>query len=158
MYFIAERNGRITVENSFQDRFLKWMYTHRTGRILLRPLVTPKVSEFGGWVLNSGISKVAIRPFIKKHGIDMSEYEKKKYSSYNDFFQRKLSSGARRVEEGADIFVSPCDSRAAVYKISEKSMFVIKHTAYTVESLLRSRRLAEKYTGGYVWVLSLIHI
>lgn len=155
MYLLADRDGKIKAENSVQDCFLEWIYTHAAGRMLLRLLVVPGVSRLGGHILDSRISKIGIRPFIKCHSLDMSEYEEKKYSSYNDFFKRKLVPGARKVEEGADIFISPCDSRVGVYEISEKSKFLIKHTLYTVESLLRSRKLAEKYTGGYVWVFRL---
>ncbi|MBD5460521.1 MAG: phosphatidylserine decarboxylase, partial [Lachnospiraceae bacterium] len=87
--------------------------------------------------------------------IHMSEFEPREYSSYNDFFTRKLAKGARSVEEEQGIFVSPCDSRLSVCRISQNHVFSVKNTPYTVESLLKSKKLAQAYEGGYVWVFRL---
>ena len=85
----------------------------------------------------------------------MSQYEKKRYTSYNDFFTRRLMDGARPVEMEPHIFVSPCDSRLGVYEINRLRTFAVKHTRYTAFGLLKSRKLAEQYTGGYVWIFRL---
>lgn len=155
MYLIADREGNITPENSFQDRFLECMYARRAGRLLLRPLISPVVSRIGGRLLESGCSRILIRPFIRSHSIDMSDYETKKYSSYNDFFTRKLISGARRIEWAPDVFISPCDSCLSVFKMDEDCVFSVKHTRYTAETVLHNRKLAGRYAGGYVWVFRL---
>ena len=155
MHLIADRGGRVREENSFQDRLLEWMYSHMAGRLLLRPLVSPAVSKFGGRLLSRKVSRVFIKPFIRSHSIDMSQYEKKRYTSYNDFFTRRLMDGARPVEMEPHIFVSPCDSRLGVYEINRLRTFAVKHTRYTAFSLLKSRKLAEQYTGGYVWIFRL---
>ncbi len=52
-------------------------------------------------------------------------------------------------------FVSPCDGKVSVSKLDEKSVFQIKHTRYTAERLLRNRKLAKAYAGGYLWVFRL---
>ena len=155
MHLIADRGGRVREENSFQDRLLEWMYSHMAGRLLLRPLVSPAVSKFGGRLLSRKVSRVFIKPFIRSHSIDMSQYEKKRYTSYNDFFTRRLMDGARPVEMEPHIFVSPCDSRLGVYEINRLRTFAVKHTRYTAFGLLKSRKLAEQYTGGYVWIFRL---
>lgn len=155
MHLTADRKGKITEEHSFQDRFLEGLYGRMIGRILLRPLVSPAVSRLGGRILDSKISRVLIPPFIRSHSIHMADYERRKYASYNDFFKRKLVSGARSVETLPDIFVSPCDSRLSVYKINDRRVFSVKHTLYTAESLLKNRKLAEAYAGGYVWLFRL---
>lgn len=152
---IADRNGNITEENSVQDRFLAWMYGHMSGRILLRPLVCPAFSRVGGRLLNTRLSALFIRLFIRAGSIDMSQYEKRKYLSYNDFFTRKLLPGARKVSDAPDSFISPCDSRLSVYEISDTCAVDIKYTRYSVASLLRDRKLAEEYAGGYIWVFRL---
>lgn len=56
-----DREGSITTEDSGQDKLLKWMYTHRTGRLALKVLVRPVVSKAGGWLLDSRCSKIFIR-------------------------------------------------------------------------------------------------
>lgn len=155
MHLTADREGNITEENSLQDRFLEVLYRSRTGRILLKPLVSPMISKLGGKILDSGASRMLIRPFIRSNSIDMTDYEEKKYTSYNDFFKRKLAPGARIIEEKPEILISPCDSRLSVYRIEEASSFFIKQTPYTVQSLLKSSRLAKAYAGGYLWVFRL---
>lgn len=155
MHRIADRGGKVREENSFQDRLLEWMYSHMAGRLLLRPLVLPAVSKLGGRLLSGKVSRVLIKPFIRSHSIDMSQYEKKRYTSYNDFFTRRLTDGARPVEMEPHVFVSPCDGRLGVYEINRLRTFAVKHTRYTVFGLLKSRRLAEQYAGGYVWIFRL---
>ncbi len=155
MHLSADREGNITKENSMQDRFLEMMYQSAIGRILLRPLVTPAFSKIAGWLLDSRASRIFVYPFIKKHSINLREYEQKKYKSYNDFFTRKMLLGARRIDRRDEAFISPCDSRVSVYKINPKSVFHIKNTRYTTASLLRSKRLAHLFKEGYIWIFRL---
>lgn len=155
MHLVADRKGNVTEENTLQDRLLEVLYGHWWGRLLLKPLVTPMVSKVGGAFLDSGISRILIKGFIKSNSIDMKDYREKKYTSYNDFFTRHLASGARKVDWDTYVLISPCDARLSVYKIGEDSDFCIKHTRYTVESLLRNQELAEKYAGGYLWMFRL---
>lgn len=155
MHYVRERNGGIKAENSMQDRIISGLYDTILGRLLLKPLVSPAVSGLAGRFLDSHASKILIGPFLRSHEIDRSDYEEKEYVSYNDFFTRRLAPGARKICQDPEVFISPCDSRLSVYKIGEDSVFSIKHTSYTVKSLLRSRKLAERFTGGYAWVFRL---
>lgn len=155
MNLVADRNGHIIKENSLQDRFLEWMYGHRVGRMLLCPLISPVFSKIGGCFLDSRASIFLIKPFIRAAKIDMSAYEKKKYTSYNDFFTRKLAPGRRSTESRPRDLISPCDGRLSVFPVTEQCAATVKHTRYSVASLLRNRELAEEYVGGYLWVFRL---
>lgn len=150
-----DREGNITIEESGQDKFLYWMYNNPVGRMLLKVLIKPGVSKAAGWLLNQRCSKILIRPFIQKNHIDMSLYEEKEYSSYNDFFTRQIRKEYRPIEQEESALISPCDGKLSVYPVGEGSRFRIKNTEYTLESLLRSKKLAEKYQGGYVCVFRL---
>lgn len=150
-----DREGNITIEESGQDKFLYWMYNNPVGRMLLKVLIKPGVSKAAGWLLNQRCSKILIRPFIQKNHIDMSLYEEKEYSSYNDFFTRQIRKEYRPIEQEESALISPCDGKLSVYPVREGSRFRIKNTEYTLESLLRSKKLAEKYQGGYVCVFRL---
>ena len=86
----ADRMGHITEEDSFQNNLLEKIYGSVAGRMLIRPLVTPVVSIAMGWILDSRLSAAAVKPFIRFNHLDMSDYEKRKYTSYNDFFKRKI--------------------------------------------------------------------
>lgn len=102
-----------------------------------------------------GISVLAVEPFIRRNGINREDYEEKEYSSYNDFFTRKLRQGAREMDMDERHFISPCDCRLSVYPIEPQMEVTIKNTCYTVGSLLRDERLAEHFKDGYLWVFRL---
>lgn len=153
--YTDDRQGNIAENKSFQDQILEKLYGSAAGRVILKPLVNPTLSKLGGIVLDSRISAVAIKPFIKSHGIDMSDYEEQKYRSYNAFFKRKIRTGARNIDETPEHLISPCDCRLSVYPISENSVVSIKHTRYTISELLKNPALAKKYDGGLLWVFRL---
>lgn len=154
-HLLADREGNITEENTLQDRFLEILYGHWGGRLLLKPLVSPFVSEIGGAFLDSGISRAFIKGFLRNHSIDMGDYRETEYRSYNDFFTRRMRPDARRVDRNPEVLISPCDGRLSVYRIEQDCAFCVKHTLYTAESLLRDHELAVKYAGGYVWLFRL---
>lgn len=135
--------------------FLSFLYTTPVGRGLLSILVSPAVSQAAGKVMNSGVSSLAVPGFIKSHDIDVSEFEKTSFSSYNDFFTRKLKAGARPFEASDDALISPCDAKLTLYPIMKDSRFWIKQGQYTLKSLLRDEKLAKQFEGGILWQLRL---
>ena len=150
-----DRKGNITIEENKQDKFLRHLYNDWGGRICLKLLVRPFLSKIGGVFLNSSLSKKMIPGFVKKNKIDLSEYEKQDFSSYNDFFTRKICPELRPIHSGENILVSPCDGKATVCRIGKGETFYIKDTPYTVGQLLRNNRLAEHYLNGYAVILRL---
>ena len=150
-----DRDGKICGGETFQDRLLLKMYSTVPGRIAVSLLIRPWISKAGGYLLNTGISKVLINPFVKSNNIDLSDYEKKEFDSYNDFFIRQIKKELRPVDMNSDVLISPCDSKISVSQIDDKSQLFVKNTYYTVKSLLRSKSLAKKYEGGIAMVLRL---
>jgi phosphatidylserine decarboxylase len=138
-----------------QDKLLSFLYTNIFGRMLLKPLIQPQVSKLAGRYLSSAHSKWLISKFIERNEIDMDIYEECDYSSFNDFFTKKIKPDCRPVPEDLDVLISPCDCLATVYPIQENTTFSIKNTEYTLRSLLRSPRLAKRFRGGYAYVLRL---
>ena len=138
-----------------QDKLLFFLYTNIFGRMLLKPLIQPQVSKLAGRYLSSAHSKWLISKFIERNEINMDIYEECDYSSFNDFFTRKIKPDCRPVPEDLDVLISPCDCLATVYPIQENTTFSIKNTEYTLRSLLRSPRLAKRFRGGYAYVLRL---
>ena len=138
-----------------QDKLLSFLYTNIFGRMLLKPLIQPQVSKLAGRYLSSAHSKWLISKFIERNEINMDIYEECDYSSFNDFFTRKIKPDCRPVPENLDVLISPCDCLATVYPIQENTTFSIKNTEYTLRSLLRSPRLAKRFRGGYAYVLRL---
>lgn len=137
---------------SVSQRFL---YRSLFGRFLLKILISPWISKLSGAYMNCRISKIHIRRFVKKNDIQLEEYEEKKYSSFNDFFTRKIKKERRPIELDPKIFISPCDAKLSVYKINETSIFEIKGSFYTISDLLEDDSLASLYKNGYCLVFRL---
>lgn len=155
MYLVADREGNIQEETGIQEKILRFLYKTKAGRCLLKPLVSPAVSKLGGWLLETHASAALIPAFVRRTGIDMSQYEERLYASYNDFFTRRLKRGMRSIEKDRGRLISPCDGRVSVYPVTQEGVFRIKHTPYTAASLLRNAKLAERFAGGYAWVFRL---
>ena len=115
-----------------QDRFLEYIYGHTLTRMMLKPLLGSRVSRLGGKVLDSRVSRLLIPSFVRKNQIDLSIYEKKHYSSYNDFFTRKILAEERPIDGRKEVLISPCDGKVTVCPIRRDGLFLIKQTQYTV--------------------------
>lgn len=150
-----DREGNIVPEDETQDRILKKLYETKLGRQTLKLLVSPVVSKAGSVLMDSRFSTPFISPFIAKSNISMEEYEDEEYESYNHFFTRRLKEGKRTFAKAAQLLCAPCDGRLSVYPIKADGSFTIKNTVYTMDSLVRSKMLAEKYLGGTLCVFRL---
>lgn len=147
-------NGNLVKNKSGQDKLLALFYTTAVGRIVLKPLVMPCVSKLGGSLLSGRLSTVLIKGFIKNNNIDLSDYEKCEYTSFNDFFTRRIVEGRRPVQKGKKL-VSPSDGKVTVYRVCDDLKLNIKNTCYHLSELLKSERLAGHYAGGYVYIIRL---
>ncbi len=138
-----------------ESRMLRFLYDTRIGHKMLKIAVKPYVSKTAGKVMDSRISKVFIKRTVKKNDLDLSECEKKKYTSYNDFFTRNLKAGMRAVDHEPSHLISPCDAQLTVYPISDQSVFNIKGAGYSLADLLRNEDLAREYGEGLCLVFRL---
>ena len=150
-----DRNGNLIEKQDGQQRMLAFLYGTGFGRILLKPLTCPWISKTVGWFLSTGASRIFIQSFIRKHKIDMSQFTRKKFHDYNAFFCRKIRPELRPVDTAAHHFISPCDSKLTALLITEQIRFTLKHTEYSVASLLKNDALAAQYTGGYAMIFRL---
>lgn len=152
---IKNRNGELISTNEAQDKCLGFLYGNFFGRLILKLLVCRFVSKLVGVFMNSRLSVGMINGFVEKNNIDMTQYECKKWRSYNEFFTRKIAEGKREIDYNSDSFISPCDSKLSAYKIDKDSVFYIKNSAYTVSDLLAGAKIAEEYEGGYCLIFRL---
>ena len=149
------RDGHLIEGADGQDRILAALYGCAAGRLLLKPLTAPALSRMAGRFLSTKASKVFIKPFIKSNRIDMSQFEPVEYGSYNDFFSRRIREGARTVDMDPGHLISPADSKLTALPITEHGRFTLKHTEYTVGSLLKNPALAAEYIGGWALIFRL---
>lgn len=134
---------------------LRFLYRTALGRVILKGLVQPKVSKTVGCFLSSGASKRLVPYYIRKHKIDMSDIDIPQggFSSFNAFFTRK-----RNVELPAlapKHLISPCDGFLSVVKIKKDVVLNLKQTKYSLEDLLKDRKLAENFEDGTALIFRL---
>jgi phosphatidylserine decarboxylase len=103
-------------------------------------------------------SKKKVLDFVAVNNLDEAEFEKPagQYSSFSEFFDRRLKPQARPVSQQSDALVSPADGILTVFPdISGSPAFNIKGQKFTLASLLRDERLASEYNNGSLAVVYL---
>ena len=136
-------------------RLQSFLYRNKFGRLILKLLITRTVSRIAGAVLNSKISSVFVKGFVKNNGIDLNEYEKDKFDSYNDFFTRKIRPRLRPISCEKGELISPADSRVLCLDIDKELRFNIKNSYYSLSSFLGDRALADEFLGGKLLIFRL---
>ena len=144
MYYNLKEDKYIDIKKS---KSLDFLYNTLFGRIILKIATRKFVANLYAKYMNSGLYKHKIKIFIKKNNIDMTEYEKEEYNSFNDFFIRNIKKDKRKIEDG---LVAICDSKLTVYKIDKDSKFEIKNSIYTIEELIGDKK---KYKYALVFRL-----
>ena len=134
---------------------LRFFYGTALGRMILKPLCMRGVSRLCGRVLDSRVSKPLIRPFVRRHGIDLREYTSKEFRSFNDFFSRKIKEDRRPVASEPSALIAPCDGLLSAYRISGDTVIPVKQSRYTISSLLGGDSVSENYQNGICLVFRL---
>ena len=99
----------------------------------------------------SCLSRPEVTRFIKKYGVDTEEFQDPvaNFTSFNDFFIRKLKPAARPIVPGNDVAILPADARYLVYpNIAEAEGFFVKGKKFSLETLLQDSDLANTYAQG----------
>jgi len=146
-------------EPVYAHRFLAWLYNTRAGRLAARLVTTsPHASRVYGWLQRRPSSRRRIRPFVERMGVDMTGSIRPlaEFTSFADFFTRRLHSWARPVDPDPETCVSPADGRALVYpKVDREARFAVKRSSFQLAGLLRDEAQAARFDGGAVVVVRL---
>lgn len=134
---------------------LQFLYNTVPGRVVLKPLTSPQLSRLCGRFLDSPYSRFLIKPFVHNNHIRLADYEVDNIRSFNDFFSRKIREGKRPIDLKEENLIAPCDGLLSVWKIEKNTVFPVKQSRYTVSSLLKNKKLAQRYNGGYCLVFRL---
>ena len=105
--------------------------------------------------MDSFLSKIIIKPFIKSNNINMDDYKETKYKCFNDFFIRQIKEEKRPYDKRKNMFISPCDAKLTYYKINNNLKFKVKNSTYTLQSLINDNKMALKYKDGILLVFRL---
>ena len=147
------------VEKVYGDKSIRWAYESPLGKGVTELIVKRRLfSKIFGKYNDSKLSKNKIPKFIKNYDIDLSIAQKslEDFSSFNDFFTRKLKPSARPYDSNKNILISPGDGRILAYEnIDINSLVQVKHLTYSLAELIGDKDLAYKYNGGTCIILRL---
>lgn len=149
-----DRAGNIIKKNVASGNAIRFMYTNTVGRMVLKMLASKKMANLQRCFLDSTASSMIIDPFIKANNISLKDYIPKRYISFNDFFTREIRKDRREFQISEKALISPSDGRITAYKIDENSVFSIKNSKYTVDSLLKEST-GDYYKDGYFVLIRL---
>ncbi len=151
--FFNRYTGKLEQEKVMGERSLSWVYGTTLGQLSLHLLVKRAFfSRMLGYMKNRPASARGLAQFVREYNINMEEAERpvEAYSSFNDFFYRKLKAGARPLCAATDI-AFPADGRHSGWQdASEMQGVFIKGQRFDLPALLGSTELAEKYQHGSI--------
>ncbi|MBP5181707.1 MAG: phosphatidylserine decarboxylase, partial [Lentisphaeria bacterium] len=111
-------SGELREESVFGDRALRFFYRTLLGRGFWGLLFNSScLSRLLGLYYDSRFSRRNIASLASTPGCHGEEAEKapEAYSSFNDFFTRRLKEGARPFDASQNVLSSPADGRLLVY-------------------------------------------
>lgn len=146
---------RLDLREIKPSKTLKFLYNTKLGGLILRMLASRRMADLYAHHLNTRLSKPSIKKFIKKNGLDMSEYKPVKYRSFNEFFTREIIPERRPVDTDKNSLISPCDGKLTAFEINKDSVFRVKGFDYSLETLLKNSSLAEEFEGGVCLIFRL---
>lgn len=151
--FFNRETGKTETEAIYGEGPLRWVYETLLGKAALFVLVRRAFfSKFYGWMMSRPKSREKVLPFIRKYGIDASQFAEpaESFASFNDFFSRKLKPGARPLASSAATL--PADGRHLAYPCADAGSMTIyaKGQAFDLEKLLGDKELAQRYHGGAI--------
>ncbi len=150
--FFNRYTSREEVEEVYGEGFLRWTYETTMGKIGLWLLAKRAIfSHWYGWRMSKPVSAGRIRPFIEQYGLDENDFldPVETYSSFNDFFYRKLKDSARPLVQAGNEIALPADARhLGVPNLSEVDGLFAKGQFFDLKALLGSVSLADNYSRG----------
>lgn len=142
------RDGKLVPVYDGQGNAIRFLYEKPIGQQLLKLLICPWVSRSAGWLLDRRISRCLVKPFVEKNRLDLSDYPRRSYCSFNDFFTRRILPEKRPIDAEPRHLIAPCDGKLTAYSIGPDAKFRIKGVEYTLEALLRDQVQAKRFQGG----------
>ena len=129
--------GKFFLEYAVKHRFLSWLY--------------------GLW-MSSFLSRWQISGFVESLSIDMDEavIPVDGFSSFNDFFARRLKPEARPVVVGEEVCCVPADGRVLVIqKLDQDQVFLVKGVQFNLGDFLQDEEMTKRYLGGSMVIVRL---
>jgi len=157
--FIERKTGKRCVEKVYGHKVLSLLYGdgfwNRLFSALLLPLLAhvPFFSHLYGFLQKRPRSARKVAPFIEAYGIDASEFVEDRFSSFNDFFIRRLKSEKRPIIADPRILATPADGRYLVYPQFDR--FFVKGQEFSLTAFLSDSAMAHRFAEGAMAIVRL---
>lgn len=152
--FFNRYTGEVETEMVYGEQWLRFILFNPFGKLALHAVAKRAwFSRWYGWRMSGAGSGARVGPFIEKYGIAEEEHVKAahEYTSFNDFFYRKLKPEARPVDVVGDSVVFPADGRHLGFaNASEVEGVFVKGQRFDLRRLLGEDELAEQFAEGAV--------
>lgn len=149
--FYNRKTKTYEIEKVSGEKLLNWLYDSKNTNFLNIVAKKKFFSYIYGKYCDTNLSTSKIKSFVENFNININESLKSidKFTSFNDFFTRKLKSDSRTICGNENILISPADSRVLAFEnIDINKIVQIKGSNYSFKELLNSDKLCEKYKDG----------
>jgi len=127
------------------ETFMRWM------RLMPKSAVSTAVGMATRAPMPVAFHRAAIRAFARRFKVNLDEaaLDVNSFRTFAEFFTRKLKDGARPIDAGDGVIVSPVDGAVSQCgPITEGRCVQAKGVDYTVEKLLGDAEAARAFQGG----------
>jgi phosphatidylserine decarboxylase len=141
---------QIETEQVYGDAGVRFLYENAFGKKLADWALSRSLpSKLYGFYQSASVSRSKIGPFIETFKIPMNEFEKKDYSSFNDFFIRKFKPGMRPFTQNPKQMAAFAEARYLAFeRVASGATFPVKGEDLSAEALLGRKDLARQFQGG----------
>lgn len=144
------------VESIYGDRPIRALYETSLGQKISDVISHPIFSKMYGAYQDSSFSRTGITPFIEHFHIQMEEFEKGPFKSFNEFFKRGFLPGKRTFTSQPHELPAFAEGRYLGFdKVTPESRFPVKGDFLTATDLLQNHEKAKPFEGGPVIIARL---
>ncbi|MCP4348173.1 MAG: phosphatidylserine decarboxylase [Desulfobacterales bacterium] len=159
IHYIDRKTGEIQQETVPGEKWLQWLYHNPLGKLALYSVGKRKfLTQWYGRKMDTPASGSKIANFVKSLQIDMNEavHPVHEFTTFNEFFIRKLKSEARPINMNPDVIISPADGKVMAFDgIHGLDTFFAKGQEFSLEEFLQEQSLSDKYAGGTLLIIRL---
>jgi len=159
VYYIDRKTGKIKQEIVPGEKWLRWMYHNHFGKLALQSVVKRKfLSQWYGRKMDTPASKSKIKKFVTSLKIDINETicPLDDFTTFNEFFIRKLKSEVRPINKNSTVIVSPADGKTMAFdEFGNLDTFFAKGQKFSLQELLQDQSLSDKYLKGTLLIVRL---
>ena len=146
----------------FGERFLRFAYNTIIGQLGVFAIFKRKIfSVIYGMYAKRKSSVSKIIPFIQKYNLREDSFEKRvsDFSSFNDFFTRKLKPSARPISPRPNNIVAPSDGRILAYQsIEDTAPFFVKGEKLSIDRLTKNFSFVQSFKNASLLIVRLAPI